>query len=358
MGGERYEVKYARGESNRQRRLILLFRSPSPDRFVLSGIPAQSLRPSSSRLALPPTPTPTAPTPIHIRCQTPSTDSPPKPAQHAQTCPTRPSHPYRAHLNERLVVQVEELVELDTAVGVLLEGTGRLLGGCLLSGGEVGLDHQRSKRDKDGEDAGAQDQKINPANTRGRSEETKKWAEDSVRWSEDGLDEDELGIRLSHAEKEELAKAPVLSLNSRAIWGHQTPGLGPDSAQILRQDPPHHPGSRAVSSTNTPHRRLMTVPEVPAPSSPSRLTMMSIRPNGQTTSSERGSSWTTSGDPRGQRVNRWGLKSREERRSSAVISSLESRCPRTGFMLKEERGEESGKTSKVNLRAGERASGE
>lgn len=42
-------------------------------------------------------------------------------------------------LDERLVVEVEESVELDTAVGVLLEGTGRLLGGSLLTGSKLSL---------------------------------------------------------------------------------------------------------------------------------------------------------------------------------------------------------------------------
>lgn len=38
------------------------------------------------------------------------------------------------HVDEVLVREVEELVKLDTAVGVLLERTGGLLGGGLLTG--------------------------------------------------------------------------------------------------------------------------------------------------------------------------------------------------------------------------------
>ena len=41
--------------------------------------------------------------------------------------------------NEVLVGEVQELVELDTAVRVLLRGAGRLLGRSLLGVGEVSL---------------------------------------------------------------------------------------------------------------------------------------------------------------------------------------------------------------------------
>jgi hypothetical protein len=43
-------------------------------------------------------------------------------------------------LDEVLIAQVEELVELDTPVLVLLEGSGSLFGGSLFLGGEISLE--------------------------------------------------------------------------------------------------------------------------------------------------------------------------------------------------------------------------
>ena len=43
------------------------------------------------------------------------------------------------HVDESLVAQVEQLVELDTAVRVLFERSGSFLGGGLFAGGKVGL---------------------------------------------------------------------------------------------------------------------------------------------------------------------------------------------------------------------------
>jgi hypothetical protein len=104
--------------------------SPCPTRSSSPRSQQSPIHLSSSQPALSPTPT---------HCHSSLSTQP----SLAQPRPTRQSHPNLTHLDERLVVQVEELVELDTAVGVLLEGTGRLLGGCLLSGGEVGLGGQR-----------------------------------------------------------------------------------------------------------------------------------------------------------------------------------------------------------------------
>lgn len=48
-------------------------------------------------------------------------------------------------VDEGLVLQVQESVELDTAVGVLLEGTGGLLGGGFLTGGKLSLGLESSR---------------------------------------------------------------------------------------------------------------------------------------------------------------------------------------------------------------------
>lgn len=57
-------------------------------------------------------------------------------------------------LNEGLVLHVEEGIELDATVGVLLEGTGGLLGGGFLSGGELGLASVRAHERSDCATAG------------------------------------------------------------------------------------------------------------------------------------------------------------------------------------------------------------
>ena len=51
------------------------------------------------------------------------------------------------HLDQLLIVQVQELIELDTSVLVLLEGSGCLLGGSFLAGGEIGHDLCVQKED-------------------------------------------------------------------------------------------------------------------------------------------------------------------------------------------------------------------
>jgi len=43
------------------------------------------------------------------------------------------------HLDESLIVHVQQLIKLDTTVMVLPEGSGCLLGSGFLAGGNVGL---------------------------------------------------------------------------------------------------------------------------------------------------------------------------------------------------------------------------
>lgn len=57
---------------------------------------------------------------------------------------SRIEHP--THLDESLVVHVQELVKLDPPVLILLEGSGRLLGSSFLAGGKVGLEEKGQLR--------------------------------------------------------------------------------------------------------------------------------------------------------------------------------------------------------------------
>jgi hypothetical protein len=163
-------------------------------------------------------------------------------------------------------------------------------------------------------------------------------------------DQNGFGIRLSHPGEQELAKhrcSRSTREGSRDTRRQTSIQTSPKSFAPSRIPAP----SRSPTlPTPSPDDRPGSLD--PKQSQQTRLTMMSIRPNDQTTKRANG---RRSSSTRGQRIDRVRV-GRVGRRDvpSAVISSLVSWFPRTDFMLKEERGEDSEKTSKVNLRASER----